>query len=83
MSEGGSWLPKNWPEAIGQFVWGVLVLVWGLELVISVLDGQWGRAFFALAGGVVFLAMLVHGEALRSRLFGRRLRIREATRGRF
>jgi hypothetical protein len=68
MSEGGSWLPKNWAEATGQFVWGVLILGWGLELIISVLDAQWARAFFALAGGVVFLAMLVHADELRNRL---------------
>jgi hypothetical protein len=68
VSEGGSWLPKTWPEAIGQSVWGVLILGWGLELIISVLDVQWARAFFALAGGVAFLAVLVHSEELRNRL---------------
>jgi hypothetical protein len=66
MSEGP--LPKNWSDAIGQFVWGVLILGWGLELIISILDRQWARAFFALAGGVVFLAMLVHADQLRNRL---------------
>ena len=61
-------LPKNWNEAASQVIWGVLILGWGLELIISVLDGHWGRAFFALVGLLMFLAMLIHGEEIKQRL---------------
>jgi hypothetical protein len=64
----GSWLPKNWKEARPQIIWGVLVLGCGLELIISVLDGNFSRAFFALVGLLGFPAMLIHGEQLKQKL---------------
>lgn len=64
----GSWLPKNWQEARPQIIWGVLVLGCGLELIISILDANFGRAFFALIGLLGFPAMLIHGEQIKQRL---------------
>ena len=67
MSEG-SWLPKTWGDAIPQVFWGVIILGFGLEFCVSVLDANYGRALLAAFGLAVLLAMLIHQEQLRQRL---------------
>jgi hypothetical protein len=67
MSEG-SWLPKTWGEAIPQVFWGVLILGFGLEFCVSILDANYGRALAALVGLLAVLAVLIHQEQLRQRL---------------
>jgi hypothetical protein len=67
MSEG-SWLPKTWGEAVPQVFWGVLILGFGLELCISILDANYGRALAALVGLLTVLAMLIHQDDIRQRL---------------
>jgi hypothetical protein len=64
----GSWLPKNWAEARPQIIWGVLVLGCGLELIISLLDGHFGRAFLALIGLLGLAAIVIHGEQFKQKL---------------
>lgn len=67
MSEG-SWLPTTWKEARPQIVWGVLVLGFGLEFTVSILDEKFGRALVAALGVVGPTAMLIHGDELKKRL---------------
>src|SRR5208282_3748102 len=67
MSEG-SWLPKTWTEALPQVFWGVLILGFGLEFCVSILDANYGRALLAIVGLVALLAMLIHQEQLKQRL---------------
>jgi hypothetical protein len=67
MSEG-SWLPKTWQEALPQIIWGVLILGFGLEFCVSVLDGNYGRALLAAVGLGGMTALLIHGEQLKKQL---------------
>ena len=67
MSES-SWLPKTWEEALPQVFWGVLILGFGLEFCVSILDANYGRSLLAVVGLVALLAMLIHQEQLRQRL---------------
>src|SRR5208282_6234636 len=67
MSEG-SWLPKTWTEALPQVFWGVLILGFGPEFCVSILDANYGRALLAIVGLVALLAMLIHQEQLKQRL---------------
>jgi hypothetical protein len=64
----GSWVPKNWKEARSAIVWGVLILGFGLEFCVSLLDANFGRALLALVGLGGLAAMVIHGEELRQRL---------------
>jgi hypothetical protein len=66
----GSWLPTTWKEARPQIIWGVLVLGFGLEFTVSILDEKFGRALVAALGVVGPTAMLIHGDELKRRLLG-------------
>ena len=67
MSEG-SWLPKTWGEAVPQVIWGVLILGFGLEFCVSLLNTDYGRALLALVGLGGLLFMLIHAEQLKRQL---------------
>jgi len=49
-------------------VWGVLILGFGLEFVVSILDGHFGRALLALVGLAGLGALLLHEEDLKRRM---------------
>ena len=57
MSEGSFW-PTTWKEAVPLIVWGVLIFSFGLEFVVNLVEGHYGRALFSLAGLAVLTAML-------------------------
>jgi len=67
MSEG-SWLPRTWGEAVPQVIWAVLVLGFGLEFCVSLLNADYGRALLAVVGLGGLLFMLIHAEQLRKQL---------------
>jgi hypothetical protein len=67
MSEGSFW-PKTWSEAVPLIVWGIFIFSFGLECVVNLVEGNYGRALFSLAGTAGLTAILIHWNQLKARL---------------
>jgi hypothetical protein len=65
MAEGGA-LPRTWKEAIPYVVWVVLILGFGLELVASLVRGEWLHFIVSFVGLVGLMAAALHWNKIKS-----------------